>query len=310
MVVFYSDGDYKQIKRLSQNIEVIRYTNQKIKCKQFFVNYSMQIIDRVEAEEYIGIIHADYKALGVMPRVHPKITKWVGVSQLACDSFTELTKLPCELIYNYVDIDEPKKVLRLISATRLTKEKGRDRMEYLCKKLDEAGIPYLWLVFTNSENKIDNPNIIYMKPRLDITSYIASSDYLVQLSDNEGFCFSAVESLMLSVPIIMTDLPVLKELNIINGIHGYLIDLDMKNIPLKEIYAGLPKFKYEPPKSVWNKYLKGTRKYDANEQTKVYALKTFDDIETGLHHSREETFKIDKWRANYLEGLGVVSIVR
>ena len=309
MVVFYSDADYNQLKRLSQNIEVHRYNNHKIKCKRFIVNYSLQIIDKVEADEYIQVIHADYKALGRIPNVHDKITKYVGVSQLACDSFTELTGLPCELIYNYVDIDKPKKILRLISATRLSPEKGRSRMELLGKALDKAKIPYIWLVFTNSDDYIDNPNIIYMKPRLDITNYIANSDYLVQLSDNEGFCFSAVESLMLSVPVIMTKLPVLKEIGVIDRKNAFLLDLDMKDIPVKEIYEGLPEFTYEPPKSDWDKYLKGKSNYEPNKQVKVYANKTFDDVEDGRHHNIEETFYTSLWRANYLHDVGVVEFV-
>lgn len=309
MVVYYETADYNQLKRLAQNIEIHKYNGEKIKCKRVFFNYCLRIIDNVEAEEYIEIIHADFKSLGRMPNTHRKITKYIGVSQLACDSFTELTKLSCELVYNYVDIDEPKKILKLVSATRLTREKGRNRMEKLAKALDDAKIPYIWLVFTNSENKIENPNIIYMKPRLDITNYIQNADYLVQLSDNEGFCFSAVESLLLGVPIIMTDLPVLKELNIRNGIEGFLIDLEMENIPIREIYSGLPKIAYSPPKSAWNKYLKGSRDYNPEELVKVYANKTFDDKETGEHHPKEDVFYIKKWRANYLVDEKVVAYI-
>lgn len=306
IVVFYDTADYNQIKRLSQNIEVHRYKNQKIKCKNFIVNYSLQIINNVEAEEYIQVIHADYKALGRMPNVHPKITKYIGVSKLACDSFTELTGLPCELIYNYVEIDKPRRLLKLISGTRLTPEKGRERMELLGKALDKANIPYIWLVFTDSDNYIDNPNIIYKKPTLDITSYIAEADYLVQLSSNEGFCFSAVESLILSIPVIMTDLPVLKEIGVIDRVNGFVLDLDMNNIPVKEIYKGLPKFKYEPPKSNWSKYLKGKSKYNPYEQVKVYSKKTFDDIEDGRHHIPDEVYYTTRWRADYLKDIGIV----
>ena len=111
---------------------------------------------------------------------------------------------------------------------------------------------------------------------------------------------------MLSVPIIMTDLPVLKELNIINGVHGFLLDLDMKNVPVDKIYKGLPKFKYEPPKSNWDKYLKGKSKYNPNEEIEVYSFKTYDDIETGLHHTKGDIFKDKKWRVNYLEAEKVV----
>lgn len=61
--------------------------------------------------------------------------------------------------------------------------------------LSNAGIPYLWIIFTNDSATIKNPNIIYMQPRLDIIDYIANADYLVQLSDCEAYCYSVVESL-------------------------------------------------------------------------------------------------------------------
>lgn len=78
--------------------------------------------------------------------------------------------------------------------------------------LNESEIPYIWTIFTDDTNKIDNPNIIYMKPRLDISNYIANADYLVQLSDTEGYCYSVIESLCLGTPVIITDMPVMKEL--------------------------------------------------------------------------------------------------
>lgn len=132
-----------------------------------------------------------------MPLVNPKITKYVGVSEQVCKSFKELTGQDIELIYNPIELDKPKKILKLISATRLTIEKGKDRMIKLGNLLNEAGIPYIWLIFTNDTNAINNPNIIYMKPRLDITNYMQEADFLVQLSDCEAYCYSVIESLML-----------------------------------------------------------------------------------------------------------------
>ena len=65
------------------------------------------------------------------------------MSQSVCDVFTELTGLPCTLCYNPITIEKPKRVLYLISATRLTREKGKDRILKLAKALDNAGIPYI-----------------------------------------------------------------------------------------------------------------------------------------------------------------------
>ena len=143
ITVFYSYGDLKQIQRLKKYIRVIKYTGQKIKCKKAFFNYSLKPIDNIEAERYYEIIHANYKDLGVRPNVHDKINEYIGVSQSVCDVFTELTGLPCTLCYNPITIEKPKRVLYLISATRLTAEKGKNRILKLAKALDDAEIPYI-----------------------------------------------------------------------------------------------------------------------------------------------------------------------
>lgn len=304
MVVFYKTGDYNQIKRLAQNIEVRKYNGQKIKCKRLYMNYDLSIINNVDAKEYIEIIHADYKALDKRPNINDKITKYIGVSKVACDSFTELTGLPCECIYNPLAIDTPKDMLLLVSATRLTKEKGRDRMVELGKQLDKAKIPYLWVIFTNDWNVIKNPNIIYMEPRLDIIDYIKKADYLVQLSDSESFCFSVNESLSVGTPVIITDCPVYKELGIKNGKHGFILDFDMNNVPIDEIYKGLPKFEYKAPVDKWDIGEKSD--YNANELVELIPLKDLDDIETGLHYTKNVPFKTVRWRANYMIDAGVV----
>ena len=188
IVVFYKIGDLNQILRLKKYVRVIQYTNQKIKCKKAFFNYNPDIIENVEAEEYIQILHTDYKKQGFIYNKHPKITKFIGVSKSVCDSFKEYTGYDCELCYNPIELDKSKKVLKLISTTRLTHEKGKDRMIKFANILDNANVPYLWLIFTNDVNVINNPNIIYLRPRLDISDFVANSDYLVQLSDEgEGY---------------------------------------------------------------------------------------------------------------------------
>lgn len=298
MVVFYKTGDYQQIKRLAQNVEVRKYNGKKIKCKRLFLNYDISIIDNVEFKECIQIIHADFKAINKKPRLNPKITKYVGVSQVACDSFKESTGIDCELIYNPIDIDKPKKMLRLISATRLTAEKGKDRIIKLGEMLDKAGIPYIWLIFTNDWNVIKNPNIVYMEPRLNIIDYIANSDYLVQLSDSESFCYSVVESLLCSTPVIVTDCPVFKEIGIENGKHGFVVDFDMENVPIKEIYKGLPKFTYIPPKDTWDIDVKSD--YKPNEMVELVPLKEIDDLEYNVRYNKGVPFKTVRWRANHI----------
>lgn len=118
-------GEINQIKRLAKYCRVRLWNGQKIKCKKAFFNYFTDIIDDVEADEYIQVLHTDYKKQGFGFEPNEKINKYIGVSQIVCDSFYELTGIKAELCYNPCEIDKPRKVLRLISATRLTKEKRK-----------------------------------------------------------------------------------------------------------------------------------------------------------------------------------------
>lgn len=303
ITIYYKDGDVNQIKRLKQYVKVIRYKDQKIKCDNAFFNFNLDIIDNVEAKEYIQIAHGDYKAMGIKPNTHPKLTKYLGVSKQVCKTYKEVTGYDTELVYNPIEIDKPKKVLNLISATRLTKEKGKDRIIKLASMLDEAGIPYIWTIFTDDIKAIDNPNIVYMKPRLDIINYIANADYLVQLSDNEGYCYSVIESLIVGTPVIVTECPVFTELGVKNGANGFILDFDLSNVPIDKIYKGLPEFEYKPKEDNWNKFLvkgKSTYKEDLKIIVKVECIKEYIDLDFQKRIKPGETFEVSKVRAEEL----------
>lgn len=307
-VVFYSDpsSSIAQINRLGNNVEVHKYNGGVLKCERFFANYNADILDKVEAKEYIQVIHLNYKLQERVPVIHKKITKFIGVSKSVCKAFEELTGRTCECIYNPCVVEKPRKVLKLISATRLSSEKGRDEMIKLGEFLDNAGIPYLWLVFTNDWNVINNPNIIYMSPRLDIDSYIAGSDYLVQLSSSEAYCFSVVQAEMLGVPVIVRDLEVWKEIGLKDKENAFILNYDMSDIPVDEIYKGLKDFKYSPPKSEWDKYLNNKSEYDPEKEVEVTPLCKFWDIEDLCWREKGVSFKCNEKRKNRLRDLGLV----
>ena len=130
-IVMYERADIEQVKRLSERVECKWWNGaEELECDRLFVNYyGNKIIDKTKAKEIIQIIHCDYKAQGILPNIHPSITKFIGVSKEVCKSFEELTGRKCELIYNPIKVDKPKKLLKLISATKLTNEKDKHRME-------------------------------------------------------------------------------------------------------------------------------------------------------------------------------------
>lgn len=308
-IVMYREGDVEQIKRLAKNVEVIKYNDKMgtIKCKRFFCNYGLDV--PVEAEEKYHIIHCDYKHTKLKPIMYPGF-KYIAVSKVAKKSFEELTGVEAELIYNPVIVKksdiQKKEGIHLISLTRLSPEKGGERINKLATMLDNAGIKYDWDIYTNRHYRWNSPNIHKKDTKLDLAKEIAEASFLVQLSDHEAFGLSVVESLTLGTPVIVTNIPAFREIGCIHGENAIICDLDMKRVDLDLIKKGIPSFKYIKPKSNWGKYLKKTPKYNPNELTKVRTLKRLWDLDTNIHYKYNEVVDMKKIRVSELECKGLV----
>lgn len=316
ITIVYRIGHYKQINRYMKNVQTIKWDGKEtFKCEKLFCNYYTDIVDFVDAKEKIQVLHTDYKEQIKNIRYgfieNPKIQKYIAPSHVVADHFTEMYGLPCEVVANPIVLDKPRKVLHLISATRLTKEKGKERMIRLMKKLDESEIPYLWTVFTNDRQEIQGDKIVYMKPRLDITNYIADADYLVQLSDNgEAFGYSVAESLKLGTPVIVTPVEAFLEIGVKDGENGFVLDWNIRNVDIDKIYKSRLKFKYEPPKTTWEDVIvKAPSKYKYDGRVAIQPIKPFYDMETGEHIEANNTDCIirTKERAKYLISKGVAN---
>ena len=316
LTIVYRFANVNQIKRLQQYVRCVQFIDgMKLKCKRAFFNYGIDIIDSIEAEDYCFVIHADYedmKKRGQLQKIpeHLKLNKYIAVSKRAAEGFRAVTgKMPI-VSYNPFEVRKPKKVLNLISATRLSREKGKDRMIQFANLLDAEGIKYIWTIFTNDKNEINNPNIIYMQPRLNILDYIANADYLVQLSDNEGYCYSVVEALCAGVPVIVTPCPVFEELGLVDGKNCYKLPFDMKDVDVQKIYNNIPKFTYTPLKDSWDKLLihePNPWKKIRNNRYKViaksiYQEKNISDAELGRVPKPGEPWIVDYDRMIFLTG--------
>lgn len=305
--LYYNSADTEQIKRLSQNIECRKY-KEPIKCDKFFCNYGLYI--EAEAKEKYHIAHCDYKYVWFKPILYDGF-KYIGVSKTVCDSFKELTGKDIELIYNPIYLRKPKVSkyndgkLHLISTTRLSREKGLERMKKLVKKLDDAKIDYVWEIYTNRPGGIDNKNIVFKKPKLDILEEIAKADVLVQLSDCEAYCYSVVEALKVGTKVLVTDLPVFKELGLKHGENAIICNFNMDNLDLDMLKKEM-NFTYKPPKDNWSKYLSTEKTYNKNELVEVKILKKYTDIYLKRELIKGHIEKMPKYRASYLEAKGLV----
>lgn len=309
ITVFYRDGNPAQVERLQKYARVKRFRDgMKIRCKRMFVCFNTDIMDSVEADEYYQMLHGDYVSLGVYPDKHAKIQKFISVSETVRDSYKMGKGEGSIVSYNPFTPEKPRKVLNLISATRLTPDKGQNRMEALAEALDNANIPYLWTVYTDVPSRVvHSPNIVLMPPKQNITDYIANADYLVQLSDAEGYCYTVVESLCAGTPVIVTDFKVIHEIGVVDGVNGWVLPMDMHRIPIDDIYKGLKKFKYTPPADRWGELLvPGKCDEDSNRIVKVKCKRVYWDLEFKREMAYGEEWEVPMSRADKLLDLDLV----
>ena len=317
ITLLYKTGDRLQLQRLRELIRVVQYTGGIVQCEKAFFGYAHDALDQIEADEYIQIIHADFKdpylaRNGYAPKVSALFDRYVCVSENNRASFEELTGEVCEQCYNPITPVKPRKVLHLISATRLTPEKGLQRMKKLAAALDNAGVRYLWTVYTNSPQRIDSPNVIFRPPCLDMADWIADADYLVQLSDTEGYSYSILEALCLGTPVIITPLPVRYELQVKDGVNGIVLPFEMDEIPVERIVKGLKKFRYTPQPDRWNELLlpgKGDYVYDPDREVTVRSRILYQDLQLGRLVKQDEVLRMPYPRALELEDRRWVSII-
>lgn len=310
-VFIYREGDPVQIQRLSKNIEVIKYNEQKIKCKRIFFNYGPDIIDNVDAEEYIFMVHCDYTQVSFLPATHPKITKYISVSKLAKEKLEERCGLKSEVIYNPVIVKKtntPKLTdkIHLVSATRLTKEKGGERINQLCKILENNNIDYTWDIYSNRRYRFVGKNINIKEPKLDLAKEFEEATYVVQLSDHESFGLTVAESLCLGTPVIVTDIPAFKEVGCKHGENAVICDLAMKKVDVDLIKKGIPKFNYKPPKSNWGRYLDNNSSYNPKDKIEIRVTRRFFGVKENKHFEFGKTYFLTKERVSELECKGLV----
>lgn len=166
----------------------------------------------------------------------------IPVSEVVAHSFASDLR-NYEVINNLMVRPKVDKPLVLVSAQRInTKEKGRDRIIKLANLLHDSGIPFVWLMFTDGEVKAEG--IVNLKPTLNIAPFIKMADYLVQLSDSEGFCYSIVEALQLGTAVITTPIEVLPEIGFKDPECGYIVPFEIEGADVKR-FLKVPEFTYK-----------------------------------------------------------------
>ena len=310
ILFLYITANIENLERISKYVKTEKYNKDKKYICDICIlasawgQYPNSVI--AKSGRYIQMVHADYiraKETNFYYQKWFKTTEHIGVSEHVCKVFKEL--YPNEKITRIYNIlDETQKtnpILKLISATRVSKEKGYNRMLKLAQELKKANIKFRWTIFTDLElynqKPFDLEEIVYMKPSHDFMDYITEADYGVQLSDTEGYSYFINECLQYGTPVLCTDFPSVYE-SVEDGINGYILDMDLKKLDVDKIVNNIPKdfeYKEKCTEKDWIKLLDKKVERKRSKMFKVIAKQDYKDKRAELiEEYKDKEIKYDE----------------
>lgn len=311
VTVLYRSGDIQQVTRLYDyaNVDLMDDAVQ-YSCDVLLSNSAWAPIPpNVHAKKSYKIIHADYRDMELYGwKFVNDADAYLAVSQIAADSVKELFGIDATIISPLMGYkQEPKHILRLVSFTRLTPEKGGERVKQFAEELRKNNIPFEWRFYSDKSLAIQGfPEIVMSPPTLDVATGLSNADYLVQLSRTESFCYSVHEALQYGTPVICTDIPAFRGV-IVNGYNGYLIPCDMSAIDAKTIYGCIPSnFEYvvsnEDSLDKWVHILGEPQRNSHTEHrvennVRVKALMSYYDTSLNRYINQGEEFEVEHLRS-------------
>ena len=277
----------------------------KIKCKVMVINFDSSVCDQVIEGKIYMTLHADYSSEiynGGHPDFKPRIDEYISITGHIQKWLKDTCNINSRLIYNPLTIEDSKPII-LISATRMSKAKGRDRTIALGEALNRAGIKYKWFIFTPNKDKLDNPNIIYLDPTMEMEQFYSIADYVVQLSDSEGLSYTINEALYRNIPVIVTPLPYLDEIGYKDGETGYTVEFDCSNVDeVAKKIKKIPKFKFTPLEDSYDDIFTNKKSHYAKDMETMVQVQCiypfgFLDLEYNINRDKGEIWQTNKVRA-------------
>lgn len=151
----------------------------RIKCKVMVINLDSSVCDQVEEGKIYMVLHADYSNPiyhGSHPNFRDRIDGYISITKGIQKWLKETCNKDSQVIYNPLQVEDNRPLI-LMSATRMSKEKGGERTKILADALDRAGVNYIWYIFTSNKDTIHNPNVIFIDARTDMNRFMYQADY-------------------------------------------------------------------------------------------------------------------------------------
>ena len=277
------------------------YKNQKpIYCDTLIMlSFLDELPTNINAKKVVRMCHAcKTDPTWKIPKDYDEL---IYVSETAMRSHGEENGL---VIHN-MNVPVEQKALILVSATRFpAPDKGKidQRMRKLANMLNDKGIKYLWLNFSDG-NMVDPPKNFYnMGSSYNMQSIIKAADYLIALSDSECWSYSCLEALMSGTALVCTPFPSAFEMGVQDGVNAHVVPFDMDFDVTKLLTV--PKFKYEYDnesiRQQWIKILGHTtprHDYIPDELVEIKVKQEFLDIETNQYAKPGQRRMVTKQRA-------------
>lgn len=262
LTFMYHQGDAQAVEEVKQYCKVEKFTGQTVSCDILVLGsaWGQPITNHVNTEVVIQMIHANlesYAISGAFKLIPDKRANYyVSVSKDVQGALKRLHNIDSTVIYNLIEQvpQFPKnknKVLKLITVSRLSPEKGIQRCVDFAKLIP---YPYEWEIYGSGEVKPDvsGTNIKYMGYKDKPYKEIAEADYLVQLSETEGYCYAINEALQQKTAVLLTPFASGFE-QVEDGVNGFRIPFNLKGIDFNKIkkVPKLKKFKEKSTEQDW-----------------------------------------------------------
>lgn len=316
ITVLYESIADGQLDRLEDIVECIRLTpNKRIVCDTLLINRITDSIPKnVSAKQTVQMVHGCYDGYTI-PQDRDRI---VCVSDVVKAFYGEQTK-DADVIHNIIpSCETPEKPLLLVSTTRLTIEKGGERIVRLANLMNNQGVKFLWLCFTDGILPNGAPdNLVQMNPTLYADAVVRNANYLVQLSDSEGFGLSIVEALSYGTAVITTPIPVLSEIQCVENKNCYIVPFDFDDtfdttVFRKRLHFGYTFDNPVPSIAKWRELLGNTKPnggYDPNGLVHLRVIQDYTDLERNEDMKIGAEFYTRRKRAKRIVNAGCAEII-
>ncbi|MEL1243546.1 glycosyltransferase [Flavobacterium sp. DGU11] len=212
-------------------------------------------------------------------------------------------------------------MIRLVTISRISREKGFERMLQVEKLLLASGIPFTWDCFGNTSTAYARQviplfqTIKFRGVTHEPLEVVKRYDYLIQLSDTEGFPYSVYEAMQQKVPVIATDFPSIHEM-IIDGENGYILNMDLSNFDSNKLQSVpvIDSFTEKSTEKDWLNFLNMANKKAVPVKAKksivtIKVARRYHDTLLGKVLEAGHEFKVTPGRATVLEQAKVATTI-